>query len=214
MAAAARPGIEPQASMFWRNERELVSELEAKIDGYASPEEAFRYKAAWHQAGHAVAYHARGLPVLRVVLGAPPAGRHVEPSDDMSRHGAGQIYTEERTPPKFDLAVVAMAGPVAEGKAVYLRCQESWDAVGLGEFHCVEMAWSTTDATSDMEDAARLGRRGELAMAEAEAASLLEYEWAWVTSVAETLLARDDGVMTGDEVEALRPSTDAPCDRQ
>jgi hypothetical protein len=200
--------------MFWRNERKPVSELEAKIDGYATPEDAFRYKAAWHQAGHAVAYHALGLPILRVVLGALPAGRHVEPGHDMGRHGAGQIYTEERTPPKFDLAVVAMAGPVAEGKAVYLRCQESWDAVGLAEFHCVEMAWSTPDATSDMEDAARLGRRGELAMAEVEAASILEYEWKWVTAVAETLLARDSGAVTGDEIEALRPSTDASFDSQ
>ena len=85
--------------MFWRNERKLVSELEEETDGFASPEDAFRWKAAWHQAGHAVASHALGLPVLRVVLGAPPAGRRVEPGHDMSRHGAGQIYTEERTPP-------------------------------------------------------------------------------------------------------------------
>ena len=107
-----------------------------------------------------------------------------------------------------------MAGLIAEGKAVYLRCQESWDAVGLGEFHCVDMAMSNTDGASDMEDARRLGRRGELAMAEVEAASILEYEWPWVTDVAERLLARDTGIMTGDEVAASRPSTYPPYDRQ
>ena len=177
MAAVAQPEYDPTAGMFWRNERKLVSELEQRQrDTHAGGRLPVQGSLA---PGGTRRRLPRARPaVLRVVLGAPPAGRRVEPGDDMSRHGAGQIYTEERTPPKFDLAVVAMAGPVAEGKAVYLRCQESWDAVGLGEFHCVEMAMSTTDATSDMEDAARLGRRGELAMAEAEAASILEYEWA------------------------------------
>jgi hypothetical protein len=45
-----------------------------------------------------------------------------------------------------------------------------------------------------------------------EAGSILEYEWEWVTAVAETLLARDSGAMTGDEIEAVRPSTNAAVD--
>jgi hypothetical protein len=152
-----------------------------------SPRPAFaidRRAVAIHEAGHAVVALAFGHDVVLVTLGPSP--------DDARRLGLCCSNRNDDAMGRFEAAVVALAGPLAE--QIFAGHPRDVRAMMLGS------SWKTDRANAE-NHLRRSSMARTLGDAALEAARLVMERWPAIVRVAEALLAQ--GELGGARIEAL-----------
>ena len=136
-----------------------------------------RMRTAWHESGHAVVACALGVPLRTAVI--------------LDADGScGKTYLKSSDADAATLALIYLAGPIAARRA---------DPAGPGDLGAADRIYASELLREAGDDADTLA--AVVAMAEREAARLVDRLWPAISQAAAVLMR--DGYVTDDDIRTL-----------